>query len=490
MTEQQMTPHQALSFLCSAIRCGEVFDGHHSQAAEIIRAALSHAKRREFKTEQDLISFLDGLYETAGPDSSALTGQKWAPAQRAIEGIRSHAEGEAPEIEPGTPVMTPDGPAVVQKLHRDGNGYRDWWVRFVMGIERWYAEHNLQALVPASQAPAPQVAPCGWRDAVEAVRSRLSDGGDGWAQKQKIEVGHLIIDDLIGELEALPQAAPQVAVPEGYTLVPVEPTHEMIEAGKEEADWYEHNAIDCYQAMLAAAPTAPAGEPITEHNQRRADPFTERQIKDAVAEGRRVDCREQPASDPDGLPSDWRRVVEGAADMLGESAKQHRGRGDSATAAMCDRFGAMLRDEIMAVPAGEPETPRPMSTAPRDGSMIRLLVQFTEHGTSDGFGSGPAWTIGANTYDDSGDDEWFIAGWNWQQDCFTAGEGEPLGWLPMLSAPAPDEREIAADAIETAIEVAVEAGRGKERATVGRLIGHMREYAKRLRAGKEGEGHE
>lgn len=59
------------------------------------QAALSHAERREFQTEQDLISFLDGLYETAGPDSSALTGQKWAPAQRAIEGIRSHAEGEA-----------------------------------------------------------------------------------------------------------------------------------------------------------------------------------------------------------------------------------------------------------------------------------------------------------------------------------------------------------------------------------------------------------
>lgn len=85
-----------------------------------------------------------------------------------------------------------------------------------------------------------------------------------------------------------------------------------------------------------------------------------------------------------------------------------------------------------------------MSTAPRDGTMVRLLVQFTNHGVNDGFDSGPAWTIGANTYDDSGDDEWFIAGWDWQQDCFTAGEGEPLGWLPMLSAPATDEREIAA----------------------------------------------
>lgn len=110
-------------------------------------------------------------------------------------------------------------------------------------------------------------------------------------------------------------------------------------------------------------------------------------------------------------------------------------------------------EQPVSDPDGLPESPRPMSAAPRDGSMIRLLVQFTENGVNDGFDSGPAWTIGANTYDDSGDDEWHIAGWDWQQDCFTAGEGEPLGWLPMLSAPAPDEREIAAKALES---VAVE----------------------------------
>lgn len=38
-------------------------------------------------------------------------------------------------------------------------------------------------------------------------------------------------------------------------MVPVEPTREMIEAGKKEVDWYEHNAIYCYRAMLAAAPS-------------------------------------------------------------------------------------------------------------------------------------------------------------------------------------------------------------------------------------------
>jgi hypothetical protein len=135
-----------------------------------------------------------------------------------------------------------------------------------------------------------------------------------------------------------------------------------------------------------------------------------------------------------------------------------------------------------------------MSTAPRDGTMVRLLVQFTNHGVNDGFDSGPAWTIGANTYDDSGDDEWFIAGWDWQQDCFTAGEGEPLGWLPMLSAPAPDEREIAALALErhadNLIVMAERDGRNSDREsqqTWEEAAYFAKQEADRLRAGKEGE---
>lgn len=50
---------------------------------------------------------------------------------------------------------------------------------------------------------------------------------------------------------------PQPAVPEGWKLVPIEPTHEMTEQGAQEADWYAHNAYDCYKAMLDAAPQPP-----------------------------------------------------------------------------------------------------------------------------------------------------------------------------------------------------------------------------------------
>lgn len=90
----------------------------------------------------------------------------------------------------------------------------------------------------------------------------------------------------------------------------------------------------------------------------------------------------------------------------------------------------------------------PMETAPRDGTMLRLLVDFTDHATED---SDRAPTIGSNSFDNTGEDEWQFAGWSWSQDCYTQGEGTPVGWLPMLdkehhdrsAAPAP----VAGDAV-------------------------------------------
>lgn len=73
---------------------------------------------------------------------------------------------------------------------------------------------------------------------------------------------------------------------------------------------------------------------------------------------------------------------------------------------------------------------RDMSTAPRDGTMLRLLVEFEEHSTED---EDQAPTIGANNFDHDGEDEWKFAGWCWSHDHFTQGRGEPVGWLPMLN---------------------------------------------------------
>lgn len=70
-----------------------------------------------------------------------------------------------------------------------------------------------------------------------------------------------------------------------------------------------------------------------------------------------------------------------------------------------------------------------MSSAPRDGQMLRLLVRFDEHSTED---DEIAYTIGSNNLDNDEVDEWQFAGWCWTHDHFTSGKGEPLGWLPML----------------------------------------------------------
>ena len=84
--------------------------------------------------------------------------------------------------------------------------------------------------------------------------------------------------------------------------------------------------------------------------------------------------------------------------------------------------------------AQEDHTPgwRDMSTAPRDGTMLRLLVEFEEHPTED---EDQAPTIGANNFDNDDVDEWKFSGWCWTHDHFVQGKGVPVGWLPMLDAP-------------------------------------------------------
>lgn len=77
---------------------------------------------------------------------------------------------------------------------------------------------------------------------------------------------------------------------------------------------------------------------------------------------------------------------------------------------------------------------RPMATAPRDGTMLRLLVRFTEHATED---DEIAPTIGAWSADGDPDGAWQFAGWCWTHDHFTEGKGDPIGWLPLLDTTPP-----------------------------------------------------
>lgn len=92
-----------------------------------------------------------------------------------------------------------------------------------------------------------------------------------------------------------------------------------------------------------------------------------------------------------------------------------------------ERILALLRPE----PAPEPVA-RPMNTAPKDGTMLRLLVDYSGEEAAGALEDElQAWTIGFNTLRDADEDEWRFAGWNWTQDCFTEGYGQVIGWLPL-----------------------------------------------------------
>jgi hypothetical protein len=78
-----------------------------------------------------------------------------------------------------------------------------------------------------------------------------------------------------------------------------------------------------------------------------------------------------------------------------------------------------------------PEPWRPMNTAPKDGTIVRLLVDYSGDGCHPLEDAEVAQTIGGCTDDHTGLTEgWKFAGWSWEQDCFTEGKGKPIGWLP------------------------------------------------------------
>lgn len=73
-------------------------------------------------------------------------------------------------------------------------------------------------------------------------------------------------------------------------------------------------------------------------------------------------------------------------------------------------------------------------SARKDGTMLHLLIRqgqddqdaFTPFDDS----MDPYETIGFNSFENTEEDRWQFAGWDWQQDCFVTGAGEVIGWLP------------------------------------------------------------
>lgn len=68
--------------------------------------------------------------------------------------------------------------------------------------------------------------------------------------------------------------------------------------------------------------------------------------------------------------------------------------------------------------------------APKDGTMLRLLVEPDRDGAFTSFEDNNAAyeTIGFNLLRDTGEDLWQFAGWDWSHDCITQGFGNVIGW--------------------------------------------------------------
>jgi hypothetical protein len=212
--------------------------------------------------------------------------------------------------------------------------------------------------------------------------------------------------------------APQVAVPEGWKLVPKRATKEMAEAAAERRGCVvSANLYATINAAIAAAPTAPAGELVTRCTAGLG--CDEKGHCDAAATGqgdmcdRRTMAHERPVSDPDGLGAERSRRLETAtvAKLL---------------------FNAWSESE-----PDHAITQNPASYAETFTDMAKAV-------------------------------------------------------MPLLSAPAPDEREIAAKALDdfmfdVAAWVRLLSDSSQEARVLRKVNGWLHSRAKRLRAGKEGE---
>ena len=85
-------------------------------------------------------------------------------------------------------------------------------------------------------------------------------------------------------------------------------------------------------------------------------------------------------------------------------------------------------------PAMPTPTPNAISSAPADGSLLRLWVRYPEGGSWTPLDDArESWTVGFNNRDNTEEDQWQVVGWCWSHDHLVeaADDVEVLGWLPL-----------------------------------------------------------
>lgn len=74
----------------------------------------------------------------------------------------------------------------------------------------------------------------------------------------------------------------------------------------------------------------------------------------------------------------------------------------------------------------------PISSAPKDGTIVKLLVQHVPSYDYTPLEDSlePTQTIGFNAWEHTGVDGWQFVGWDWGHDHFCEGTGTVLSWKP------------------------------------------------------------
>ncbi len=70
-------------------------------------------------------------------------------------------------------------------------------------------------------------------------------------------------EDMVEIMERLLSACNSPAIPDGYVMVPVEPTKEIFDEFDSIIDYGAEDSVDAWHRLLAAAPQSPGSEPAT-----------------------------------------------------------------------------------------------------------------------------------------------------------------------------------------------------------------------------------